>query len=408
MNNKLIFYIFVGFFLFSVPVFACQESSTKICGEYDEGECRYGTQYCENGQWGFCIGQILPVDELCDDGKDNDCDGLTDEGCECQEGENRTCGPQNETGICKFGVEFCSPYGDWSGSCQNETMPEAEKCGALGTGNGLDDNCNGEVDEICAPVVTGVVLTCTNRIKDSNEEKIDCGGPDCDPCNDCADGVLERDEKKVNVDLGMGNMSDCGGLNCPKCPTCNDKIKNQGEEDVDCGSPCPVSCFDPMLSDEDEDGLTLAVEKEKGTNPKSADTDGDGIIDSTDAWPLCPNNFCDVLRGETEENCPDDCKEVTGMNALIAIIIVVILIVAVVLFFYFHYRSSAKKVESAGVGFPGLESYSGGGVSRRKKQKRTFSRTYLKRRTTRPSKMKERETETEKKLRKSVESIRKK
>ena len=403
-RNLIFVFIFLIYNLF--VVYACQNGATKVCGEYDEGECNYGTQYCENGQWSFCIGQIFPIEEICGDLKDNDCDGFVDEGCECQEGDNRICGPQNETGICKFGIQFCTSYGDWSNNCVNATLPDTEKCGPLGTGNGLDDNCNGQIDEICAASAVGVVITCSNRKKDLNETGVDCGGPDCEACNDCTNGKLERDEKKKSIDLGGGNISDCGGLNCPRCPTCNDGVKNQGEEEVDCGGPCPVSCYDPMLLDEDEDGLTLADEQEIGTNPKSSDTDKDGISDSIDIFPLCPNSFCDVLRGENEENCPDDCEVVTGKNALIAVVIIIILIVAVVLFFYFHFVSSSKKVEATGSGFPGIESYSRS--EKGKNQKRTFSRTYLKRRTTGPGKRKERETETEKKLRKSVESLRKK
>jgi hypothetical protein len=47
------------------------------------------------------------------------------------------------------------------------------------------------------------VATCTDGIKNQNEEGIDCGGP------------------------------------CKKCETCTDSIKNQNEEDMDCGGVCP-------------------------------------------------------------------------------------------------------------------------------------------------------------------------
>ena len=43
------------------------------------GECRAGVQYCSEGGFGPCEGQILPAAEICD-GKDNDCDGEIDEG----------------------------------------------------------------------------------------------------------------------------------------------------------------------------------------------------------------------------------------------------------------------------------------------------------------------------------------
>lgn len=43
------------------------------------GACKAGNIRCENGFWTDCIGEVLPQLEICD-GKDNDCDGKTDEG----------------------------------------------------------------------------------------------------------------------------------------------------------------------------------------------------------------------------------------------------------------------------------------------------------------------------------------
>jgi hypothetical protein len=45
----------------------------------DVGVCQNGTQQCENGYWGPCEGQVIPVLETnCEDNADNDCDGKTD------------------------------------------------------------------------------------------------------------------------------------------------------------------------------------------------------------------------------------------------------------------------------------------------------------------------------------------
>ena len=50
------------------------------------------------------------------DGVDLDCDGqaLAD-ACLCQNGDDRSCGPQNELGICQYGTSYCN-NGFW-GSC---------------------------------------------------------------------------------------------------------------------------------------------------------------------------------------------------------------------------------------------------------------------------------------------------
>ena len=48
----------------------------------------------------------------------------------------------------------------------------------------------------------------------------------------------------------------------------------------------------PMEQDFDQDGIPNEVEIAQGTDPYSADTDGDGVMDSLDAFPLDPSRFC--------------------------------------------------------------------------------------------------------------------
>ncbi|MBT3985108.1 hypothetical protein HOD38_00460 [archaeon] len=61
------------------------------------GECVAGQQMCDvdyqgDAYWGDCSGQVKPVAEVCDDGKDNDCDG--DKDCDDTDcGTTQICNP---------------------------------------------------------------------------------------------------------------------------------------------------------------------------------------------------------------------------------------------------------------------------------------------------------------------------
>ena len=161
------------------------------CGDTD-GECTAGTIQCIRGHIA-CLGRVMPSPEICDL-NDNDCDGETDEGgiCaatsdgdddgvtphdgDCDDG-NPSIGPDaseicgdgidndcdtlvdgldpdlglgevcdegtglGSTGLCAWGIKECH---DGEVVCADYVGPVEEVCR-----NGLDDDCDGEVDEEC-------------------------------------------------------------------------------------------------------------------------------------------------------------------------------------------------------------------------------------------------------------------
>lgn len=85
-----------------------------------------------------------PSTETCDDGFDDDLDGLVDEGCPCMTGTTQSCFTGSRLhaglGICALGTQLCegtTEFGTW-GACEGSIEPRAELCG-----NGIDEDCDG-------------------------------------------------------------------------------------------------------------------------------------------------------------------------------------------------------------------------------------------------------------------------
>ncbi len=300
----------------------CTDNEVRSCGQSNVGSCRLGQQQCVNGEWSLCQGAVYPSEEECFDSQDNDCDSQVDEQCECYSGQQEQCGISNK-GICKYGTKTCI-NNKWS-ECENAIYPlPAEICN-----DSLDNNCNSLVDENCKSAAS-----CFDNIRNQGETGIDCGGP-CPSCASCFDRIQNQNESGI----------DCGGP-CSACPTCFDNIRNQNETDVDCGGPC-ASCTSPEELDDDEDTLTAAQELILGTSPQDPDTDRDGLQDSEDALPLCPNKTCDLNYGESTENCPEDCPKEKSFSLAYSLAILGFVLLIIFAVIYTMFRKSTKTVQSS-------------------------------------------------------------
>lgn len=118
----------------------CTPNVTEPCqytgpqGTENVGTCKAGTRTClpDGSGWMTCFGEVTPLYDLCDDGIDQDCNGIVDD-LDVDGDGYIECG---ETLDCCWKFEDCpEPWNVYPGA------PEIP-------GNGIDDNCNGEIDEI--------------------------------------------------------------------------------------------------------------------------------------------------------------------------------------------------------------------------------------------------------------------
>ncbi len=134
------------------PGCACTDGDTQPCGMNSTGACRMGTQECVGGAWGTCVGNVNPTPEVCN-GIDDDCNGTVDNGVTVtcyvdadSDGYGAGTAVQRcpDTSRTTFG-NCPSGYSNVAGDCvdSNATVHP----GASESCNGVDDNCNGTVDE---------------------------------------------------------------------------------------------------------------------------------------------------------------------------------------------------------------------------------------------------------------------
>jgi hypothetical protein len=138
---------------------------------------------------GSCVAQGFEANESLCDNVDNDCDGTIDEGCTCTH-------PRGSDGVCA-GAVF-----DAQGACE---APNFESIETSCTG-GLDNDCDGDVDcddTDCAGDPACTELVCDNNIDDDGDGPIDCLDSDCQnkpvcTLEDCSNNIDDNANGVIN------------------------------------------------------------------------------------------------------------------------------------------------------------------------------------------------------------------
>ncbi len=208
--------------------------------------------------------------EICGDGLDNNCDGVIDDGCNCQPGKISACytGPAatRGKGQCGDGTMTCvgsGEFGKW-GPCTGDVKPGAEVCDP----GGVDENCNGTPNEGCECSTGAPPVECgsssVGACKKGKQECVDgklgpCVGAvepkpeECNNIDDDCDGKIDEDvTRSCGSSVGAckpgtqvctaGMWGTCTGGSTPTAEKCNNVDDDcDGMVDEDITAPCGSS-----------------------------------------------------------------------------------------------------------------------------------------------------------------------
>jgi len=278
------------------------------------GAClRPGVKQCAADGLSTLCGAVPGVagGERCGNRVDDDCDGATDEGYDV----GAAC--SNGVGICqRAGVKTCSPDGlaTLCNAVAGTPAPSGELCA-----NGLDDNCNGQVDEgfdvgstcsvgIGACTVGGVKVCtadalatmcnatatqpgdelCGNSVDDDCDGQVDEGFDEGIACQ-AGTGTCSRSGTRVCRADGLGTQCSAAAATPGAVELCgnglDDDCDGATDEGFDNGVMCNAGvgvCVRSGVKVCTPDGLTTSCNAAPGAPNTTGELCGNGLDDACD------------------------------------------------------------------------------------------------------------------------------
>jgi hypothetical protein len=294
---------------------SCETAPNAVCDGV--GECAEAEKLCVGGKWAAC--RYKKSDEVCD-GKDNDCDGMTDEDL----GSKQCCVCTGSSCVLTM-IDTCES-GVMIQKCEASKRPgvqtKGEQCDDANHSNSLDEDCDGVTDEYCK-CQCKVTCTCDSNGKCTKTCAPVTASRSCGKTgNGCVGGTQKctcscGGATCANNDQWVGSWSGCTGDDV-KMPSpercdgidndCNGFIDDLG--DLSCGvGKCSYTTPFCLL------GATQTCLKGLGaTNEVCNDRDDncDGEID--EGCDKDGDLYCDAVFGfvDFSGSCPNgtgDCDD---------------------------------------------------------------------------------------------------